>query len=107
MKRTRGRPRKFQGDKDRATFPQALESTLPAVVDFIVAAHVAKLEPVTAGRDRRQEALDATAAKYGISSRTLERLYAQLRFLAEPVARAALSGQTSVPLEIEHLPPPG
>ncbi|MCC7200706.1 MAG: hypothetical protein IT483_14430 [Gammaproteobacteria bacterium] len=105
MTRKRGRPKKFQGDKDKAAFPVALSATLPAVVDFIVAAHLAKLEPVQPHRNRRTEALEAVAEKHGLSERTLERRYAELRFLAEPMARAILDGQGAVALEIEYLPP--
>lgn len=105
MKRRRGRPKKFRGDKDAAAFPAALQAALPAVVEFIVEATLARVvhHTRTVGTDRRAEALSLVAEKYGISSRTLERRYAELRFLAEPIAAESLRGRAPVPLEIEFL----
>lgn len=104
MKRKRGRPRKFQGDRDRATFPQALDATLQSVVDFIVLAQFSdRKKRGTHEDDRYQWALAAVANKYGIRPRTLERRCAELRFLAEPIAHEAVR-QGRVPLEVEFLP---
>lgn len=48
MTRKRGRPRKFQGDKDHVDFDGALERTAPVVMTFMLgralAAHLAGIE---------------------------------------------------------------
>lgn len=106
MKRSRGRPHKFRGDKDRRVdFPAQLSEMVYPVIDFIVAWQDGKAAATKRrGADRRQEALEAIAKKYNISTRTLERRYAdkRIRMLAEPIAQAALYGQTVV--QVEYIP---
>ena len=112
MKRKRGRPRKFTGDKDRATFPQSLEATLPAVVDFILLAQYSERKARgTHGDDRYQWALGVVSKKYGMSPRTLERLHQKLKRIATEIAHA-VAREGAVPLTVEYLPnreddPPG
>lgn len=103
-KRKRGRPRKFRGDKDRATFADALEQTLPVIVEFIVTWQQYRLLAKQTRADRRADAVRAVAAKHGWSERTLERRYSELRFIAEPIAAQHLAGQPAVALEIEQIP---
>ena len=105
MKRKRGRPRKFQGVKDRKTFPGQLSAEMPPVIEFLVEWKKAQLLPKRRGVDRRDQALQAVAMKHGLSPRTFERRIAALRFLAEPLADIALQGsQESVPLVLEYFP---
>lgn len=106
-KRKRGRPKRFSGVKDRANFSQAVIKSLPAVVAFIEEWHFARdCLPRERGVDRYKEALDTVAAKHGLSPRTLERRYKELRFLAEPIAELRLSSANPPEIVIRFGQPP-
>lgn len=106
MKRKRGRPKKFRGEKDRKNFAEQMLQVLPPLVEFI---ERWKLSVSHSGpRYQRKPTLEYVAKKHGLSQRSLERLYTDpfLRSLAEQIARSHIDGQHRVPLEIEYLPLP-
>lgn len=74
MKRKRGRPRKFQGDKDHVDFDGALERTAPVVMTFLLGRALAAREPAKRGLNRYEAALLDAAEQHGFSARTVERL---------------------------------
>lgn len=90
-KRQRGRPRRFQGNKDSGRHLPGFDRGLAIVAELLWNLHWSRQLPEQPGIDRYQDVLDAVARKHGLSPRTLERRAKDLRPLVEPIVHAMLS----------------